>query len=67
MASIARSNLTDAVTWVHSYVADDRRKRLCIYDAPSTEAIRRSAAMNSVPVDRIERGPDPRSVLLQRT
>lgn len=41
------------VTWVHSYVSDDKRKTFCIYDGPSPEAIRRAAAKNSLPVDQI--------------
>ncbi len=43
----------DGVTWVHSYVSDDRKKTFCVYDAPSPEAIRRTAAGNGLPVDRI--------------
>lgn len=41
------------VTWVHSYVTDDRKKTFCIYDAPSPEAIRKTASQNGLPVDRI--------------
>jgi hypothetical protein len=49
-AVIAR-NAAEGVTWIHSYVSDDRRKTYCIYDAPNPEAIRRAAADNSLPVD----------------
>ncbi len=48
-----RSGREDSVTWLHSYVTDDRRTTFCIYDGPSPEAIRRSAARNGLPVDRI--------------
>ena len=41
------------VTWVHSYVRDDRRAMLCVYDAPDPESIRRAAERNGLPVDRI--------------
>jgi hypothetical protein len=41
------------VTWIHSYVSQDRQKTFCIYDAPSPEAIRRTARQNDLPVDRI--------------
>jgi hypothetical protein len=34
-------------------VSDDKRKSFCIYDAPSPEAIRRTAARNKLPVDLI--------------
>ena len=44
-----------AVTWLHSYVRDDRRSTYCVYDAPNPEAIRRAAARNGLPVDRITR------------
>ena len=41
------------VTWLHSYVSDDRGKTFCVYEAPSPEAIRKTAARNELPVDRI--------------
>lgn len=41
------------VTWLHSYVSEDRRKTFCVYDGPSPEAIRRAAARNRLPVERI--------------
>ncbi len=41
------------VTWVHSYVSDDKRKTFCIYDAPTPEAIRKVAERNGLPVDQI--------------
>ena len=46
-------NAPEGVTWIHSYVSDDRRKTYCIYDAASPEAIRRAAAANDLPVDAI--------------
>jgi hypothetical protein len=47
------NNLLEGVTWVHSYVTTNKGKTYCIYDAPSPEAIRRTAELNSWPVDRI--------------
>jgi hypothetical protein len=41
------------VTWVHSYVSADKRTTFCIYDAPTPEAIRKTAAFNDLPVDQI--------------
>jgi hypothetical protein len=38
---------------VHSYVSADKGKTFCVYDGPSPEAIRRCAARNRLPVDRI--------------
>jgi hypothetical protein len=46
-------NEEDSVTWIHSYVSDDGKKTFCTYDAPSPEAIRRTARRNNLPVDRI--------------
>ncbi|PYN84846.1 MAG: DUF4242 domain-containing protein [Candidatus Rokuibacteriota bacterium] len=51
--TVIGNNLADNVTWVHSYVSDDKKKTFCIYDAPDPEAIRRSAKRNNLPVDRI--------------
>jgi hypothetical protein len=47
------NNSVDGVTWVHSYVTEDKSKTFCIYDAPSPEAIRTAASRNNLPVDRI--------------
>lgn len=46
-------NAGEGVTWVHSYVSDDKKKTFCIYDAPNPEAIRKTAEQNGLPVDRI--------------
>ena len=46
-------NAVDQVTWIHSYVTQDKSKTFCIYDAPNPEAIRRVAVRNGLPVDRI--------------
>lgn len=43
------------VTWVHSYVRDDRRSTFCVYDASGPEPIRRAAERNGLPVERITR------------
>lgn len=43
------------VTWVQSYVRDDRRAMVCVYDAPNPESIRRAAERSHLPVDRITR------------
>jgi hypothetical protein len=51
--SVVERNADEGVTWVHSYVSEDRRKTFCLYDAPSPEAIRKTAARNDLPVDRI--------------
>ncbi len=41
------------VTWVHSYVTEDKKKTFCIYDRPNLEAIRQAAERNGLPIDQI--------------
>jgi hypothetical protein len=41
------------VTWLNSFVSDDKRRTFCVYDAPTPEAIRKTAARNELPVDEI--------------
>ena len=53
--TVTERNAEEYVTWVHSYVNDDKRRTFCVYDAPSPEAIRKAAARNDLPVDRITR------------
>jgi hypothetical protein len=50
---IVERNADDGVTWLQSYVSEDAGKSFCIYDAPSPEAIRKTAVRNALPVDRI--------------
>lgn len=51
--SVVGGNANHGVTWVHSYVREDKKKTYCIYDGPNPEAIRKAAETNSQPVDRI--------------
>lgn len=51
--TVVDHNSDAGVTWLHSYVSRDRKKTFCVYDAPSPEAIRKTAARNELPVDRI--------------
>ena len=48
-------NSEDGVTWVHSYVTEDKKKTFCIYDGPNPDAIRKVAEKNSLPVDKISK------------
>jgi Protein of unknown function (DUF4242) len=50
---VVERNADEGVTWVHSYVSDDKTKTFCLYDAPTPEAIRKTAARNELPVERI--------------
>jgi hypothetical protein len=51
--TVVNNNAENGVTWVHSYVTNDKGRTYCIYDGPSPEAIRQSALQNGLPVDRI--------------
>lgn len=51
--AVVETNLSDNVSWLHSYVSADRKHSYCIYDAPTPEAIRRAAERNRLPVTRI--------------
>jgi hypothetical protein len=53
--AVVDRNAEQGVTWVHSYVSDDKRKTFCVYDAPTPEAIRKTAEHNQLPVDGITR------------
>jgi hypothetical protein len=61
-------NTDDGVSWLHSYVSVDARTMVCVYDAPSPEAIRKAARRSDLPVDRITqvRVLDPYSYDLRR-
>jgi hypothetical protein len=50
---VIERNAEEGVTWVHSYVSDDKTRSFCVYDAPTPEAIRKSAARNQLPVCQI--------------
>ena len=50
---VVERNADEGVTWLQSYVTDDGTRSFCIYEAPSPEAIRKTAARNDLPVDRI--------------
>ena len=51
--AVVGNNSQQGVTWVHSYVTNDKGKTFCIYDGPSPEAVQNAAQLNGLPVDRI--------------
>jgi hypothetical protein len=55
MLNVVDQNAEFGVTWVQSFVSDDKRTTYCVYDAPSPEAIRQAAGCNGLPVDQITR------------
>jgi hypothetical protein len=50
---VADRNGELGVTWVHTYVSEDKQKTFCVYDGPNPEAIRKAAERNGLPVDTI--------------
>jgi hypothetical protein len=44
-------NDEEGVRWLYSFLSVDRRKTLCVYEAPSVEAIRRAAVRAGLPAD----------------
>lgn len=51
--NVVGGNSTVGITWLHSYVSDDKHKTYCIYDGPDPESIRKAAETNKLPIDRI--------------
>jgi hypothetical protein len=50
---VVAQNAEEGVTWVNSFVSEDKTRSFCVYDAPSPEAIRRSGTRSDLPVDHI--------------
>ena len=53
--TVVGTNARSGVTWVHSYVNEDKTKTYCVYDGPDAEAIQRAAERNGLPVDSVTR------------
>jgi Nickel responsive protein SCO4226-like len=53
LCGVIERNAELGVTWLHSYVSDDKETLVCVYDGPAPEAIRKAAELNGLPVDRI--------------
>ena len=50
---VVATNTESGVTWIESFVTPDRRRSFCLYDAPTPEAVRRTARQNALPVTKI--------------
>ncbi|MGI8475172.1 MAG: DUF4242 domain-containing protein [Thermomicrobiales bacterium] len=50
---VVDKNADLGVTWVHSYVSEDKGSSFCVYDGPDPEAIRAAAERTGLPVERI--------------
>jgi hypothetical protein len=50
---VLERNADEGVTWIQSYVSEDGTTAFCLYEAPTPEAIRKTAVRNALPVERI--------------
>lgn len=50
---VVEVNAQLGVTWVRSYVSDDRERVFDIYDGPGPEAVRTAAERNHLPIDEL--------------
>ena len=53
MLGVVDNNAHVGVTWVQSYVTEDKNVTFCVYDGPDTDASRAAASSNGLPVDRV--------------
>ncbi len=51
--NVVDKNAVEGVTWVHSYVSEDKSKTFCIYDGPNPDSIRAAAERTGLPVTTI--------------
>jgi len=51
------NNATVGVRWIQSYANADKTKTFCVYEGPSEAAVRKAAALNSLPVDSVTEVP----------
>jgi Nickel responsive protein SCO4226-like len=50
---INRINEEEGVRWLFSFLAADKRKTYCLYEAPEADAIRRAASRAGLPADAV--------------
>lgn len=55
LQKIIGRNAELGVTWVQSFVSDDKTHTFCVYDGPDPESIRIAAERNGLPVEQISR------------
>lgn len=53
LQAVVAENAALGVTWLHSYVSTDRTRAFDVYDGPNSEAVRRAADHNHLPIDRV--------------
>jgi len=50
---VAERNAEEGVTWISSFVSEDKTRTFCVYDAPTPGAIRKAAIGNELPIDQV--------------
>jgi uncharacterized protein DUF4242 len=56
-AKVNETNSQFGVTWVTSYANESKTKTFCLYEGPNEAAIRKAAAANHLPVDKVTEVP----------
>jgi hypothetical protein len=51
LEGINRINTDEGVRWLYSFLSADKRKTYCLYEADSSDAIRRAASRAGLPAD----------------
>ena len=52
---VVETNAELGVTWLHSYVSEDKETSFCIWEGARAEAIRKASKASGLPVDSITR------------
>src|ERR1700730_6713641 len=47
---VVERNAEEGVTWISSFVSEDKTRTFCVYDVPTPEAIRKAAIGNELSV-----------------
>ena len=63
---VVERNAEEGVTWVHSYVSDDKLATFCVYDAPTPRGDPQDGRPQPAPCRPDHPGPRTRPVLLHR-
>lgn len=50
---VVARNAEVGVTWLHSYLSEDKQTMVCLYEGPEPAAIHAAAELNELPLDRI--------------
>jgi uncharacterized protein DUF4242 len=58
---VVERNAEEGVTWISSFVSEDKTRTFCVCDAPTPEAIRKAAIGSELPAGQITqvRVPSP--------